>query len=112
MNKLFNLRYDEMFDVIQHRTREQEMKEQEKNITEDFAHEGREWQAELNIEYEGDGLVSWCHISTTRGHKTYCSSLELVNGFGYVEGDDDNDVIKVPEKLREEIEAWAIEEGY
>lgn len=113
MNKLFDLRYDDALDIIQHRTREQEMKEQEKNITEDFADAwGREWQAELNIEYEGDGLVSWCHISTTRNGQDYCSSIGVVEAFGTVEGDHDGDCITVPTALYKEIQQWADEEGY
>jgi hypothetical protein len=87
---------------------------QEKNITQDFCDaNGREWEAELNVEYEsGDECTSWCHLSTVVGHKTYCSSIALVEAFGYVEGDDDGDVIKVPTALFDEVHEWALEEGY
>jgi hypothetical protein len=98
--------------VEQHQTEEQRRKDQEKNITETFGNNGQ-WHAELNIEYDGDDLVSWCHVSTTRNGMDYCSSLGVVESYRTVEGDDmQTDELKVPDAIYEAIQKWADENGY
>lgn len=91
-------------------TEEQKRAAQEKNITETFGNNGQ-WHAELNIEYDGDDLVSWCHVSTTRKGKDYCSSLGVVDSFGTVEAMD-GDCIQVPQSIERAITKWADENGY
>lgn len=84
---------------------------EEKNITETFGTRDQ-WEAELNIEYDGDDLVSWCHVSTKRGNQEYCSSIGVVESFGTVEGDNDGDVMLVPKYVFNAIHKWALENGY
>ena len=88
-----------------------EPESEEKNITETFGADSS-WEAELDISYDGDDLVSFCHISTKRNGQEYCSSIGVVESFGTVEGDNDGDVIKVPKYVFNEIHKWALEEGY
>ena len=83
---------------------------EEKNITETFGADSS-WEAELDISYDGDDLVSYCHISTTRKGRDYCSSIGVVESFGTVEHED-GDAIKVPKYVFNEIHKWALEEGY
>ncbi len=97
--------------LVQHRTREQEMKDEEKNITETFGNDDQ-WHAELNIEYDGEDLVSWCHVSTTRNGQDYCSSIGVVEAYRTVEGDNTGEDIRVPDAIYEEIQKWADENGY
>ena len=89
---------------------EPEFEVEEKNITETFGADSS-WEAELDISYDGDDLVSFCHISTTRKGREYCSSIGVVESFGTVEADD-GDAIKVPKYVFNEIHKWALEEGY
>lgn len=96
--------------VEQHKTEEQRRKDEEKNITKTFGNNGQ-WHAELNIEYDGDDLVSWCHVSTTRNGQDYCSSIGVVEAFGTVEGETGDD-LKVPTAIFDAIHKWALEEGY
>ena len=83
----------------------------EQNITEHFGN-NNQWAAELNIEWDGDDLVSWCHVSTTRNGQDYCSSLTCVEAWRTVEGDGDDDVVKVPDNIFKAINRWAMIEGY
>lgn len=91
---------------------EQQRKDQEKNITETFGNNSQ-WKAELNIEWDGDDLVSWCHVSTERNGMDYCSSLGVVESYRTVEGDDmQTDDLRVPDAIYEAIQKWADENGY
>ncbi len=91
---------------------EQQRKDQEKNITETFGNNSQ-WKAELNIEWDGEDLVSWCHVSTTRNGMDYCSSLVAVEAYRTVEGDDmQTDDLKVPDAIYEAIKTWAEANGY
>ncbi|MCW4051199.1 MAG: hypothetical protein NWE89_15860 [Candidatus Bathyarchaeota archaeon] len=82
--------------------------DEEKNITKKFGC----YSAELNIEREGDDLVSWCHVSCTRKGIEYCSSLGVVQTYGTIEAADGSDDITVPEAVVNRIETWADANGY
>ena len=79
----------------------------ELNMTEEFG----DYSAELNIEYDGDDLVSWCHISTTHKGRDYCSSIGVAESYGTLDGEDGDD-IKIAASVVEEIHDWALENGY
>jgi len=80
----------------------------EKNITKRFGC----YSAELNVEMDGDDLVSWCHVSTTRKGVDYCSSLGVVETWGTIENADGGEDLKVPESVTGRIQRWADANGY
>ena len=80
----------------------------EKNITKQFGC----YSAELNVEYDGDDLVSWCHVSTTRRGVDYCSSLGVVETWGTIEHESGGEDLQVPAAVTERIQKWADANGY
>lgn len=80
----------------------------EKNISKKFGC----YSAELNVEMDGDDLVSWCHVSTTRRGVDYCSSLGVVQAWGTIENGEGGADITVPDSMVERIHQWALANGY
>ena len=63
----------------------------------------------LHGENDCGDFVVWCHVNFMN---KYGSSLTLLEHEGFIESDDDNDVMRIRQPIIDEIVAWAYDNGY
>jgi len=95
-----------IYNVITHLGKENEMNDTYKSAETVI----RGFKVELEIEGDGDDIVSSCFVYTP--DQNYGSSLALLMAEGFIEHDNGYDVKRIRDYVRNEIEDWALENGY
>tara|TARA_B100000530_G_scaffold168354_1_gene106138 strand:+ start:326 stop:616 length:291 start_codon:yes stop_codon:yes gene_type:complete len=78
---------------------------------------GKEIEVELSFDEEINnecGYCSTCHLYMDGGDRKQdaSSSLEFAKDHGGLEGCNDQEIVKLPMSIINEIEEWAISNGY